>query len=51
MKFFEHTGEEVCEDIVIDEDIVETLAEFDREFKEDRKRAAIRAVNKKKSCR
>lgn len=50
MKFFEHTGEEVCEDIVSDEDIAETLAEFDREFKEDRKRAAIRAVNKKKSC-
>lgn len=49
LKFFGHTAaEEIHEDFVSDEDIAETLAEFDREVQEDRKRAAFHSVMKKK---
>ena len=49
LKFFGHTAaEEIHEDLVSDEDIAETLAEFDRGVQEDRKRAAFHSVMKKK---
>ena len=49
LKFFGHTAaEEIHEDLVSDEDIAETLAEFDREVQEDRKRDALHSVMKKK---
>ena len=49
LQFFGHTAaEEAYEDMVSDEDMAETLAEFDREIQEDRKREALHSVMKKK---
>lgn len=48
MKFFENTvAEDTNEESVSDDDIAETMAEFDMEAQEDRKRYALRSAMKK----
>ena len=48
LKFFKHTSaEDAYEETVSDDDIAETLAEFDREAQEGRKRYALRSAMKK----
>lgn len=48
LKFFENTAaEDTYEELVSDDDIAETMAEFDMEAQEDRKRYALRSAMKK----